>query len=467
MKLYTLIENKFKLEKAEVEIELIPGIPQIHFLGLPDQAIKESFFRIKSAFKQCGFKFPHAQQVIVNIKPSHLKKSSKGLELAVALGILEKTGQKQLSESTKRSIIYGELNLDGSVSEPKDLFKFTQSLNKDDVLTGIRNPQSTVRYRLAQLDFDIEENQEPLNAQKKLERPATGLEKKYSEDEAEIIFLMAVTGFHTLLAGSAGFGKSTLAKNYTSFMPEPTPIENQYFLQQNENWRPVVMPHHSVTAAAFLGGGAQLYQGEIERVHNGLLILDELLEFQSQILETLRGPMTGEKLRLSRAGVVREFDCDFHVVATTNLCPCGKWVPKADINCRYSRTQCTKYLNKLSGPLIDRFGLLMFYKNQKPKREVTGFQILERIEKFNQLRNKNLLQIATESSNTLSNDLTNTLPLIFEKLYADVSLRRQQFIYRVAQIYQFERESSKLELSDLNKAEKWTLNTFLELEKGM
>ena len=85
MKLYTLIENQFKLEKAEVEIELIPGIPQIHFLGLPDKAIKESFFRIKSALKHCGYKFPTTQQVIVNIKPSHLKKSSKGLELAVAI----------------------------------------------------------------------------------------------------------------------------------------------------------------------------------------------------------------------------------------------------------------------------------------------------------------------------------------------------------------------------------------------
>ena len=463
MKLYTLIENKYKLEKAEVEIELIAGIPQIHFLGLPDQAIKESFFRIKSAFKQCGFKFPQAQQVIVNIKPSHLKKSSKGLELAVALGILEKTGQKELSEEVKKSIIYGELNLDGTVSEPKDLIKFNRGLSKDDVVTGSKNAHSSVRYRLAQLDFVIEENQQPLQLQNKMERPQTGLEKKYSEDEAEIIFLMAVTGFHTLLAGSAGFGKSTLAKNYISFMPEPTATESEYFLQQNEKWRCVVAPHHSVTAAAFLGGGSQLYQGEIERVHNGLLILDELLEFQSQILETLRGPMTGEKLRLSRAGVVREFDCHFQVVATTNLCPCGKWVPKADINCRYSRTQCTKYLNKLSGPIIDRFGLMMFYKNQKPKRDVTGFQILQRIKSFNELQLKRTLHLDAE----VSPDLTNSLPLIFEKLYADVSLRRQHFIHAVAQVYQFERESSKLELTDLNKAEKWTLNTFLELEKGM
>ena len=466
MKLYTLIEHKYKLEKAEIEIELIPGIPQIHFLGLPDQAIKESFFRIKSAFKQCGFKFPQAQQVIVNIKPSHLKKSSKGLELAVALGILEKTGQKNLSEAIKKSIIYGELNLDGTVSEPKDLFKFAKANGKEEVVTGLKNPHSFVRFRLAQLDFDIEENSQPVGLQNKMQRPILGLEKNYSADEAEMIFLMSVTGFHTLLAGSAGFGKSTLAKNYISFMPAPTPSQAEYLSQQDEIWRCVVAPHHSVTAAAFLGGGAQLYQGEVERAHYGLLILDEFLEFQPQILETLRGPMTGEKLRLSRAGVVREFDCDFQVVATTNLCPCGKWTPKEDISCRYSRLQCTKYLNKLSGPIIDRFGLLMFYKNQKPKREVTGYKILERIEKFNNLKSIQSSRVDLSFSNSTGQDQSG-VPIIFEKLYADVSLRRQQFILSVAQIYQFERESSKLELSDLNKAEKWTLKPFLELEKGM
>ncbi len=453
MKLYTLIENQYKLEKAEVEIELIPGIPQIHFLGLPDKAIKESFFRIKSALKHCGYKFPISQQVIVNIKPSHLKKSSKGLELAVALGILIKTGQKEISQDIQKAIIYGELGLDGAIHEPKDLAQFTKGNPQEMILTGSLDSKSQVQFRLSRMDFEIDYIQNE-NHQKKFERPQLPETRKFSQSEAELLFLMAVTKFHTLLAGSSGFGKSTLAKCYECFVTEPTPEESVFL--QNE-WRPVIAPHHSVTPAAFLGGGASLYQGEIEKANRGLLILDELLEFNPQILETLRGPMTGEKLRLSRGGQVREFDCQFQVVATTNLCPCGKWIPKVDPSCRFSRSRCQGYLDKLSGPIIDRFGLLMFYSSQKPVREMTGAQILKRISDY----------VAKEHYSSDANLRQTIHQGIVDRLYPDVTLRRIHATLRVAEIYARERDSSKIEISDLNRAEKWTLTGFLQLERGM
>jgi magnesium chelatase family protein len=143
MRLFTLIENQKKLEKAEVEIQMIPGIPQIHFLGLPDQAIKESFLRIKSAMKVCGFRFPTAQQIIVNIKPSYLKKSSKGLELAVVLGILHMTGQKVMAARAMRSIIYGELSLNGEVMEPLDLIQYINLNQTENILSGKDNVNQT------------------------------------------------------------------------------------------------------------------------------------------------------------------------------------------------------------------------------------------------------------------------------------------------------------------------------------
>lgn len=455
MKLYTLIENQYKLEKAEVEIELIPGIPQIHFLGLPDKAIKESFFRIKSALKHCGYKFPISQQVIVNIKPSHLKKSSKGLELAVALGILIKTGQKEISDDIQKSVIYGELGLDGAIHEPKDLAQFAKIHPNEKILTGSLDAKSQVQYRLQKMDFEIDfiQNEKPA---KLLQRPKLIDAKKFSKAEAELLFLMAITKFHTLLAGSSGFGKSTLAKYYEYFVTEPTPEESVFI--QNE-WRPVIAPHHSVTPAAFLGGGASLYQGEIEKANRGILILDELLEFNSQIIETLRGPMTGEKLRLSRAGQVREFDCQFQVVATTNLCPCGKWIPKTDPSCRYSRTRCQGYLDKLSGPIIDRFGLLMFYSQQKPVREISSDEILKRISEYQKKESAGILK---------GQDLKQSIHQgIIDRLYPDVTLRRIHATLRVAEIYARERDSSKIEISDLNRAEKSTLSGFLQLERGM
>ena len=138
MRIKTLIEHKNQLQVADVELALLPGIPNIHFLGLPDQSIKESFFRIKSALKSSGYKFPGNQQVIVNIHPSQLRKSSQGLELAVALGILSLTGQKQISFDLTKTIVYGEMGLNGDVFCPQNLSQFLEnSLSSSlEILTG-------------------------------------------------------------------------------------------------------------------------------------------------------------------------------------------------------------------------------------------------------------------------------------------------------------------------------------------
>ena len=451
MKLMTLIEHHNQLEKAEVEIELIPGIPQIHFLGLPDKSIRESFFRIKSAFKSCGYKFPQSQQIIVNIKPSHLKKSSKGLELAVALGLLVKTQQREISDDVLKSLIYGELELDGHVLEPQDLKKYLTKDPFEQVLTGKSESKTQTKFFIEKLDQDIQQNE--VNSQDfDFIRPDIGLNENYSAEEAELLFLMSATGLHTLLAGPSGFGKSTLAKNYYSFLKEPD-LKDFCFLQKN--WPPLVSPHHSVTPAAFLGGGAQLYKGELERAQSGVLFLDELLEFNTIILEALRGPMTGEKLRLARQGELREFDCRFQVVATTNLCPCGKWVPLQLPNCRFSRSKCEAYLNRLSGPLTDRFGLLYFYPSQKLPRTVSGDSILSRLGQY-QHSFKALEQTGDYSEQNLAS-----------VLYPEASQRRLNALNAVARVYATENGRSIIELSDLKKAEKWTIRPFIDLEKGI
>src|SRR3989344_4453454 len=154
MKLKSLIKNCNRLEVAEVEIEFIPGIPQIHFLGLPDKIIKESFYRIKSALKSSGYKFPLTSQMIVNIKPNHLRKSSRGLEFAVALGILLKTEQIDKDKIHSDWVLYGELGLDGNVYEPSDLYENSTYLKDINMLTGRGSDSSC--YRLENLkDIDI------------------------------------------------------------------------------------------------------------------------------------------------------------------------------------------------------------------------------------------------------------------------------------------------------------------------
>ncbi len=469
MKLKSLIQNRNRLEIAEVEIEFIPGIPQIHFLGLPDRLIKESFYRIKSALKNSGYQFPVTSQMIVNIKPNHLRKSSRGVELAVALGLLLKTEQIPTEAMADDWIIYGELGLDGNVYEPTDLSGELAYFKNETFLTGrgdafAQSPSNRI-LRLQQIkDFEISIPQDA-HQQKYFQRPVQGLEKYYSEDEAEFLFLSATSGMHGLLAGDSGAGKSTLARSLLSFLSEPGESDSGRWSKQ---WRPLVAPHQSITPAAFLGGGQNLYEGEVERVQGGVLLMDELLEFDPEILESLRGPMTGESLRLARGSEKREIESDFQVVATTNLCPCGKWTPlKKNISCRFTRTKCTRYLEKLSGPILDRFGLL-FFTSQTSKRVVSGAEVLARIEKFKSKRARFVIQPSDD---------------VVQNFYNQLSSRRRSYLESLATVYAIEQataarahgdaealgDSTPLQLAfnDYNKAERWVIKPFEQLEKGM
>lgn len=463
MKLKSLIENANKLEVAEVEIEFIPGIPQIHFLGLPDRLIKESFYRIKSALKSCGYKFPLTNQMIVNIKPNHLRKSSRGVELAVALGILIKTEQIDSSLIRPDWILYGELGLDGHIYEPSDLNQNLFNLQDYSILTGneiqVFESRHVDLYRIDSLkNIEVSVNKK----NKFYKRPIQALDKFYSEDEADFLFIAATSGLHAMLAGDSGAGKSTLAKSLIAFLPEPNDCE---LVRQIHNWRPVISPHQSITPAAFLGGGSQIYEGEIERVQGGILLLDEFLEFNSEILESLRGPMTGDKLRLSRGSLHREFESSFQVIATTNLCPCGKWTPlKNNVHCRFSRARCTRYLEKFSGPLLDRFGLLMFSQFQA-ERKIIGQDILKRIQNYFDKK----LQIDEY-------DIDVKVPSTLFSFYSQLSSRRRNYLEVVSKIYAVEsldqvssceKNQLNVEIEHLNLAEKWTLTPFEQLEKGM
>lgn len=446
MKLKSLIQYKNRLQEAEVEIKLISGIPQIHFTGLADRQIKESFYRIKSALKSSGYQFPTTQQVIVNIKPNHIQKSSSGIELAVALGILLQTEQIPQETISTDWIIYGELGLDGEVFEPNDLYKFVCNYTEDkEILSGLSNSSKTKCRQMQHLSQPTTKLNPNYTTRKNIERPLSGLQKMYSATEADFLFLMSVGRFHALLAGDAGAGKSTLARSLLSFLPA---IQNKNF-HHVDNWYSLVAPHHSVTQAAFIGGGVQLFEGELERVSGGLLLLDELLEFKPEIIETLRGPMAGEPLRLARGASEREIASDFQVIATTNLCPCGMWTPlKKNLSCRFSRTRCRKYLDKLSGPIVDRFGLILFLHG-KNERMISGNEVLKRIESF---------ENRTQPENKILE--------IRKTFYSELSERRWTFLKRISLIWASE-DKLEINMQHFKKSEPWALTPFIQLAKGM
>lgn len=392
MKIQSFIREDSYLVPVEVEVQLVLGLPQISFLGLPDQTIKESAQRIRTAIKSQGYIFPKAHQVIVNLRSEHQKKNSRGVELAVALGILWLTEQLPRPILDSKTFVYGELTLSGEVLEPMDLHHGLKVFEEPIVYTG----QSAIidslfRRRVMSSLSDFHQIEDVVKSQgQQWQRPEEGLQLRFSLEKSRWLKMVALSECHVLLAGAAGSGKSTFAKALPSFINPPD--RNTYFTTQ-EKWRPVVKPHHSATALSLIGGGSPPKIGEISRAHQGVLILDEFLEFDPKIQESLREPMEEGKIRLSRSHYQAEFAADFMTVATTNLCPCGHWLPGKEPQCNFSRKKCTGYAEKISGPVLDRYQAVLFFKEErtqgKQALQIKGDQLLNELEQSRAWLKKN------------------------------------------------------------------------------
>ena len=395
MKLQSFIRENNQLIPVEVELTLWPGLPVIQFLGLPDQHLKESAFRIKSAIKSAGFSFPQAQQILVNLSPSHLKKRSRGLELAVAVAYLWETEQIPKSILQKDFFVYGELSLGGDVSEPEDL---NEGLGQESpvVLTGsgeYPGPCRKIRLEnLAQLakPFAVEEPE--LIAMPV--RPTRYEDFYFTKDQAQLIELLAIGEHSALLAGPSGCGKTTVAQAISGFLRAPSSKDllqiqrHARLFAHQVQWRPLVQPHHSTPLMSMIGGGSTPAAGEISRAHGGVLILDELLEYSANVMEALRGPMEEGRISVARKGVVMNYPCRSLVIGTTNLCPCGDWTPelKMKSKCRFSLTRCRSYSQRLSGPIVDRFEIMRFMKKGGTS-EIVGSELLGKVQKTFEFQN--------------------------------------------------------------------------------
>lgn len=389
IKVQSLIQEKQKLIPVEVELTLWPGLPGIQFLGLADQHLKESALRIKSAIKSAGFQFPVSQQVLVNLRPSHLKKTSRGLELAVAAAFLWESEQLKAPVASSDFFIYGELGLSGDVIEPEDLPSTFQGLHCI-VLTGegVRAQEAPFRRQKISNLKDLSQPLEipAVHQEPNPERPWPLVQKFFSEKQARLLEILAVGEHSALLAGPAGTGKTTVAQCLPGFLREPGPeifrelrrIHSEF--ETSLSWRPLVKPHHSTPPIAMIGGGSVPFAGEISRAHGGVLILDELLEFSPTVQEALREPFEEGKMRVFRNGRLKEYPAQAQILATTNLCPCGKWTPLngEEKLCSLSRSRCRSYGPRLSGPLVDRFEILEFTEKMG-ELKIPGEKVLEKV----------------------------------------------------------------------------------------
>ncbi|MCB0419372.1 MAG: ATP-binding protein, partial [Bdellovibrionales bacterium] len=441
MRIFSFYKKGLELAPVEIEISLMRGLPQFQFMGLPDMAIKESQLKIRSALKRQGYTLPKAEQILVNLKPGYVKKSSRGIELAVAAAFLWKTGQIPNPESCDKVFLYGELGLDGKVYVPDDLDSLVQHDRKLPIWSGI--PRRGMGYsinavsslnELGQPKFILGEEFEF-----KMQRPV--LMPWYFSKQASRLIEIVATGEHpVMLAGPAGSGKTTLAEAIHQCLSDPS--YEQFLMSSRINklvgqklhWRPYVAPHHTTPPLSMVGGGVPPFPGEITRAHGGTLVMDEFLEFPSKVREALREPVEKGEIVVARRGRPQVYPAQVLLIATSNLCHCGDLVPGRTTGCRYSLVKCRSYSERLSGPILDRFHILSFSHKWGVGKEVDLSQIVPRIRKARDFALKARKQShpngrLSESELMLSSKMQHYLDLFPQQ---NSSRRRLKAILRVA-----------------------------------
>ena len=441
---------------------------------MPDVSVKESKERVRTAIKNCGVPL-FSRKYVVNLSPANIKKEGSIFDLSIAVGVLQSMGEINALE-LEDTIFIGELSLDGSINSVNGVLpicieskKFgikrvvvpranagEASIVQDLDIIGVSRLQELIDYLNKKIEI-VPEKTKVDNFFENKENYKIDFSEVKGQKGVKRALEIAVAGNHNaVMIGSPGSGKTMMAKRILTILPDLTfeealEITKIYSITGKINndhlitYRPFRNPHHTISPNSMIGGGRVPKPGEISLAHNGVLFLDELPEFNRNVLEVLRGPLEDRKVLVSRVQASYTYPCNFMLVASMNPCPCG-YLGDKEKECKCTEKQIQVYRSRISGPLLDRIDMHIEVPNVKFNHfdnddEEKSIKIKERVDKARKIQLERYKEYGIFSNSELDSKLINKfcklnshskeiLKKYFEKL--NLSARAYSRVLRVA-----------------------------------
>lgn len=492
-KIKSIALNGLEGNLVEIQTDISNGIPEFEIVGLPDASVKEAKKRIKTAIKNSKIEFPN-KKILINLAPANIRKEGTSFDLAMAVGILIAIGKITEIEKISNTIFIGELSLDGKVNRTNGILPMCIEAKELGIKTVILSKENANEAAsISGLDIipvaNIEEVINYLNKKiyiAKFENKRYVTNEKYDIDFSEVkgqenvkraLEITAAGGHNCIMIGTPGSGKTMMAKRLITILPQLTineaieitkiySISGQLKSDGLVTNRPFRMPHHSIPISTIIGGGKNPKPGEISLAHYGVLFLDELTEFNKNILESLREPLENKEIFINRLNGNYKFPCNFIFVSSMNPCPCGYYGDE-EKECKCKPQEIHRYLNKISGPLLDRIDIhievkrLKIEKISSKERRETSKQIQERVNKARNIQIERYKKYGIHSNAELSTKMIEEfckldhksealLKKSFEKL--KLSVRAYEKILKVSRTIADLEGNSQIEFKHIAEA---------------